>query len=297
MQTRKDLQVLRSPLESPSPLDESLSQKSGGLGVRFKWIKIVLLTYLFIGVALYFLQDYFLFHPTKLSSNYEFKFTPPYEELVAIDKENDTISFVKFMPQIKIKKGIVIYYHGNMKNINHYADFVKPLTKNGYEVWMQDYPSFGKSTGKITEQKLYNQAMQIAKIATDNISNDSLIIYGKSLGTGIASYVASNTKAKMLILETPYFSIPTMFACYAFIYPTNMLSKYKIPTNEYLQKVNYPITIFHGTKDGVIPYRNALKLKSVLKPTDEFITVPDATHIDINSTKIYFDEMDLLLNR
>jgi pimeloyl-ACP methyl ester carboxylesterase len=102
-------------------------------------------------------------------------------------------------------------------------------------------------------------------------------------------------KQKKIILETPYYSIPSMFACYAFIYPTNLLSRYKIPTNEYLQKVQYPITIFHGTKDGVIPYSNAKKLEEFLKPTDKFITIEGADHININNTKLYYQSLDSLL--
>jgi uncharacterized protein len=261
----------------------------------FKAIKYFLYCYIFIGVGLYFLQDFFLFHPTKLASNYAFNFNADFKEETIIDKENDTICLVKFSPTTAIKKGIVIYYHGNMENINHYASFVKPFTNKGYEVWMQDYPSFGKSTGKITEQKLYMQATQVAAIASKEMNSDSIILYGKSLGTGVAAYVASNVHAKKLILETPYYSIPSMFACYAFIYPTNMLSKYTIPTNVYLQKVKYPITIFHGTKDGVIPYSNAKKLQQYLKPADKFITIEGADHININNTKLYFQSLDSLL--
>ncbi len=250
-----------------------------------------------IGLGLYFLQDFFLFHPAKLDSGYTYNFDIPFEEKTIFDVENDTISLVKFLPKDSIRKGIVIYYHGNMKNINHYASFVKPFTKSGYEVWMQDYPTFGKSTGKLTEEKLYQQALYVANTVSKEISSDSIIVYGKSLGTGIAAYVASNINAKKLILETPYYSIPSMFACYAFIYPTNLLSKYKIPTYQYLQKVNYPIAIFHGTKDGVIPYSNAKQLEKFLKPKDKFITVKNADHIDINRNAIYLTEMGSLLNK
>jgi uncharacterized protein len=261
----------------------------------FQILKYVVIVYFVIGITLYFLQELFLFHPTKLPEDYTFKFNTNFKEETIIDVDNDTISLVKFSSNLSIKNGIVIYYHGNMNNINHYANFVKPFTKNGYEVWMQDYPGYGKSTGKISEIKLYMQALQIATIAKKEISSNSIIIYGKSIGTGIAAYVASNVKAKRLILETPYYSIPSMFACYAFIYHTKILSKYKIPTYAYLQKVNYPITIFHGTNDGVIPYNNAKKLETFLKPKDKFITVPNADHININKSKIYFTEIDSLL--
>ena len=169
------------------------------------------------------------------------------------------------------------------------------LLKKGYEVWMEDYPGFGKSTGMITEKKLYDQAMQVKKFADAKFQSDSIIIYGKSLGTGIAANVASRTKAKMLILETPYYSIPSLFSSYAFMYPNEQMSNYKLPTNLFLPDVVYPVIIFHGTSDGVIPYRNAIKLLSVLKHTGKFITIEGAAHNNVNTNPRYFTVIDSLL--
>jgi uncharacterized protein len=259
------------------------------------WVKIIAVLYAGIGIGLFYIQDKFIFHPTKRTSDYRFKFEGKFEEINIAFNETDTMNLIKFLPSDSVRKGIVIYYHGNMNNIEHYAAFTKPFTSKGYEVWMEDYPSFGKSTGVITEKKLYEQAMQVKKMADSKYKSDSIIIYGKSLGTGIAAYVASNTSAKMLVLETPYFSIPALFNCYAPIYPTEAMANFKIPTFEYLQDVKYPITIFHGTSDGVIPYRSSIKLKTFLKPIDTYITVPKADHININKTKIYLKAIDSLL--
>lgn len=261
----------------------------------FRWIKIILLIYASIGIVLFYLQDKFLFHPQKLAPDYQFKFDGKFEEMNIAFNEEDTMNLIKFFPEKIPSKGVVIYYHGNMKNVEHYAAFVKPFTKNGYEVWMEDYPSFGKSTGEITEKKLYDQAFQVKKMADAKFGTDSIIIYGKSLGTGIAANVASRTNNKMLILETPYYSIPSLFSSYAFIYPNQIMSNYKIPTYTFLSEVTAPIIIFHGTKDGVIPLRCAKKLMPVLKNSDKFIIVDGATHQDINGKAIYFSVIDSLL--
>jgi hypothetical protein len=132
-------------------------------------------------------------------------------------------------------------------------------------------------------------------MAASKYKKDSIIIYGKSFGTGIAAYVASVYNCKKLILETPYYSIPNLFSCYAFIYPTSRMANYQIPTNEFLQEVNAPITIFHGTDDGVIPYRCAAKLKSVLKPADQFITIEDGSHHNLNDFPLFHQKLDSLL--
>ena len=261
----------------------------------FDWIKIILLLYASIGIVLFYLQDKILFHPKKLDAGYQFKFKGHFEEINIPFNDTDTMNLIIFLPDKIPVKGIVIYYHGNMKNIEHYATFADPFLKLGYEVWMEDYPGFGKSTGFIMEKKLYEQALQVKKMADVKFHSDSIIIYGKSLGTGIAANVASRTKAKMLILETPYYSIPSLFRSYAFMYPNEMMSSYKIRTHTFLEDVTYPVIIFHGTNDGVIPLRCAKKLEVVLKPTDKFITIEKASHNNLNDTPEYFAAMDSLL--
>jgi hypothetical protein len=263
----------------------------------WNWAKIVIIVYCAIGIGLYTFQDSFLFHPEKLEASHKFNFDQPFKEInIPVNKE-DSINMVSFLPKAGVPaKGLVLYFHGNKQNIERYADFTKTFTEKGYEVWMPDYPGFGKSSGQLTEDKLYKYALLVRKMAGNKFSNDSIIVYGKSLGTGIAAYVASETQNKMLLLETPYFSIPSLFSTYAFIYPTQSMAKYKLPTNNFLEFTQEPVIIFHGDDDDVIPYRNAEKLKKYLKPTDKFYTIPDGTHHNINKNPIYFRVLDSLLN-
>lgn len=261
-----------------------------------RWGVIALLTYVFIGMALYFLQTLFLFHPVSLPSNYAFNFKVPFKEIKIPFEGSDSIDLVKFLPRDTVCKGVVIYFHGNKQNIERYAKFADRFTQNGYEVWMEDYPGYGKSRGSRSEDKLYQQALLIYQLAAKEFTSNRIIIYGKSFGTGIAAYTASTQECKKLILETPYFSIPALFDCYAPIYPTSLLSIYKIPTYQYLQVVKAPISIFHGTADGVIPYRSAIRLKNVLKSKDEFITLEKGTHHNLNEYTLFQEKLDSLLH-
>ena len=262
----------------------------------YRWLKIVIILYSAIGIVLYYLQDKFLFHPEKLSNAYVYHFNVPFKEVSLPFSNSDTLDMIKFFPADSFRRGVVVYFHGNRENIERYAKFAANFTKHGYEVWMEDYPGFGKSTGERTEKKMYEQGLQVQKMAAAKYGKDSIIIYGKSLGTGIAAYVASETNNQRLILETPYYSIPSLFSCYAPIYPTSKMATYKIPLNEFLADVKYPVTIFHGTDDGVIPYRNAARLKTVLKPTDEFVTIEKGTHHNLNDFKLFKQKLDSLLD-
>ncbi len=261
-----------------------------------RWIKVIILVYCVLGIAFYYIQEKFLFHPEPLDRSYTYHFDVPFEEVTIPFSKEDTLSMVKFFPKDSVPKGVVLYFHGNRQNINRYAPFAAAFTKNGYEVWMEDYPGFGKSIGKRTEENLYSQALQLYKMAQARYHDDSIVLYGKSLGTGIAAYTASYSKAKRLVLETPYYSIPELFACYAPIYPMSAMSTYKIPLCHYIDGLNMPVTIFHGTGDKVIPYRCASKLKPLLKPSDEFITIEGGNHNNLAGYPLYTKKVDSLLS-
>ena len=263
----------------------------------FRWLKVIIILYSAIGIALYYLQEKFLFHPEKLSAAYVYHFDVPFEEINIPFNATDTVNMVKFFPKDSVPKGVVLYFHGNKENIERYSRFAANFTAKGYEVWMEDYPGFGKSVGERSEKKLFEEALQVQKMARSKFNSDQIILYGKSFGTGIAAYVASMTNCKRLILESPYYSIPALYDCYAPIYPTTAMANYKIPTNEFLQEVKYPVTIFHGTDDGVIPYTCAARLKKILKPADEFITVEKGNHHNLNDFKLFHVKLDSLLLR
>lgn len=262
----------------------------------FRWLKVIIIVYCIIGIALYYLQEKFLFHPVALDKNYSYQFNMPFKEITLDLDANTQYNMVVFLPKNdSVVKGAVLYFHGNKENINRYAKFANNFTKNGYEVWMVDYPTFGKTNGKLTEENLYSQALEVYKMANAKFGKDSIIIYGKSLGTGIATQLASIRNCKRIILETPYYSMTSLAQRYCFIYPVKPMLKYKLPSNAYIKKITDPISIFQGTNDGVVPYSNAYKLNNLLKKNDEFITIEKGTHNNLNDFTLYHTKLDSLL--
>ena len=81
------------------------------------------------------------------------------------------------------------------------------------------------------------------------------------------------------------------------MYPTRMMSKYKLPTYEFLQDVQAPVTIFHGTGDWVVPYRSGVKLKRFLKPGDQFVKIENGSHNNLGESPVYKRALDSLLAR
>lgn len=263
----------------------------------WKWFKLILLTYVLGGTALYFSQDYILFHPVSLNRDHNYDFTEKHKDINIPITANSNLNIVQFFSTDSVTNGVVLFFHGNKKNISWYAKYPPYFTRGGYEVWIIDYPGFGKSTGKFTEQILYDWADLMYKFARSKFNADSIIIYGKSMGTGIAAHLASVQPCKKLILETPYYDFPSVLKQYFPFYPVDWMLHYKIPTHRYLQNVAPPITIFHGTDDDVIRYKNAERLKKFLKPGDEFITIKDGEHNDLLTFKETVEKLDSLLRK
>lgn len=264
-----------------------------------KWISYTLSAlitiYLVGGLALYFFQEKILFQPTTLNLNDAFKFSIPHKEYQLRYNQNTQISLVEFKPT-STAKGLVIYFHGNRDNIKRYAKHATNFTQYQYEVWMMDYPGFGKSTGVLTEELLYKEANFIYQRALKRFSPENIVIYGKSMGTGIASQLAAHQPCKYLILETPYYSITSLAQNYVPFYPVQFLLKFQIPTYQYLKQTSAPVFIFHGTADKVIPYQNATLLKNVLKENDEFITIPKGKHWGIPNSSLYQEKLAMLFS-
>lgn len=259
-----------------------------------RWLLIILTVYVIVGIALYFLQEKFLFHPGKLPGDYAYNFSVPFKEInLPVNKEK-SLNIIQFKTRDSLCKRVVLYFHGNRKNIARYAPYAANFTKHNYEVWMIDYPGFGKTTGRRTEEAMYEDAAILYQMARARFAKDSIIIYGKSIGTGVATQLASVKDCKKLILETPYYSIDALAGHYAFIYPVSWMLRYHFPSHEYLKKVEAPVTIFHGTDDEVIPYAQSEKLGNE-NPEVRLVTIEGGRHNNLNDSPVFQRELDKLL--
>jgi pimeloyl-ACP methyl ester carboxylesterase len=261
----------------------------------FKWVRWLLLIYVVIGVALYFFQEKLLFHPVALPFEHKYNIQVPFKEINLPINNDRMLGIVQFTVDSAKPKGVVLYFHGNMVNIERYAPFAKNFTSHQYEVWMLDYPGFGKSTGERTEKTMTSDAIELYKMALARFSADSIIIYGKSMGTGPATFLASRRDCKRLLLESPYYSIDDLMGHYAFMYPTSLISKFHFPSFEYLPEVDAPITMFHGKDDDVIPYSQAKRLLIVAPKGAELVTLEDGGHNNLNDYPLFHQKLDSLL--
>lgn len=255
--------------------------------IFFRGLKIFLLLYCLIGIGIYYLQDKIFFHPLSVPESRAYHFEQPFRELNIPYNRSANINIVQFYDSTAVNRGVILYFHGNKNNIEWYAHKAAFLTGEGYEVWMIDYPGYGKSSGDFSETALYEWSDQLYKLARARFAADSIVIYGQSLGSGIAAWLAAHHSNRALIMEAAYYSFPSLLSNYLPIFPAQKMIHFKIPTWQYLQQVEAPVLILHGSSDWTIPLRNAEKLKPFLKKTDTFRVIPGAGHNDIPSTAEY----------
>ncbi len=141
---------------------------------------------------------------------------------------------------------------------------------------------------------MHEDAAILYQMARARFGKDSIIIYGKSIGTGVATQLASLKDCKKLILETPYYSIDALARHYAFIYPVSWMLRYHFPNYEYLKKVEAPVTTIHGKKDEVIPYAQSQKLVNE-NPAIKLVTIEGGKHNNLNDSPLFQEQLDALL--
>lgn len=194
-------------------------------------------------------------------------------------------------------KGVIFYLHGNAGCLRSWGEVAKTYTDMNYDVFMLDYPGYGKSEGTIDGQTELFQDIQTAyDTLKSNYSEDRIIVLGYSVGTGLAAKVASTNHPRLLILQAPYYSLTDMMRNTYPIIPTFIL-KYKFETNEYLKLSKMPVVLFHGDQDEVIHYNSSLKLQKEFKKQDTLITLHGQGHNGMTENPEYKLELQKILNR
>jgi pimeloyl-ACP methyl ester carboxylesterase len=251
--------------------------------------------YLLIVSYFYFNQEEMIFLPAKLSIDYKFDFKQDFEELNIPSFDNKNLNGLLF--KAENSKGLIFYLHGNAGALDTWGDIAENYTNLGYDVFILDYRSYGKSEGTIeNEEQFYKDISFAYKKLLARYDENKVVIIGYSIGTGPATYLASKNKPKMLILQAPYYNLTELSDSRVPFMP-DFLKKYKFETNVFITKLKSPVFIFHGNKDHVISYSNSVKLSKLLKPNDHFYTLKDQDHSGVNDNQEFLKELKIILEK
>lgn len=246
---------------------------------RLKRIGIVLVVlYVLLTVSAYYFQEYLIFFPQKMPLNHTYDFCQNFEEFNLTTKDGAQLNAVHIKNDSA--KGVVLYFHGNSGNISHLNHVANLLDRKGYDAILVDYRTYGKSSGELSEQAMKEDAQMFYNYTLTKYDEDELVLYGRSFGTGIASGLAAENQPQKLVLESPFYSAVSLGKHRFPILPVGWLSQFRFPSNEYLQEVDCPVYVFHGTEDRVIPYEFAEQLYAEIPDTIEkhFYRIEGAGH-------------------
>ncbi|MEM1136877.1 MAG: alpha/beta fold hydrolase [Bacteroidota bacterium] len=250
--------------------------------------------YFLLCVIYYLIQEKIIFLPEKLPADYQFNISLSFEE-VFLDTEKDvTIHGLHFKKSNS--KGVILYFHGNAGSLERWGDVAHYFDKYPYDFFIYDYRTYGKSNGKRSEEAMYYDAEHCLKYLLSTFSENQLILYGRSLGSGIAAKMATLYDVNKVILETPYYNLYDVARHYAPFIPYKLLMRYSFRSDLWLPKIKCPVYIFHGTKDKIIPHSSALKLAEKLNGQGKFVSIPKGRHNNLAEFELFNRELNLILS-
>jgi uncharacterized protein len=182
----------------------------------------------------------------------------------------------------KAGKPTLLYFHGNAGGLANRAPRIQRFMDEGWGVYMLAYRSYAGSTGSPSETaNVADARLAYGALVHEGVDPASIVLYGESLGTGVAVRLATERPAAGLILDAPYTSIVEIAAHgYPFL-PVRLLLKDRYENSKYIAQVRMPLLILHGERDRVIPVAMGRALMAQANEPKRLATFPNAGHSDI----------------
>lgn len=243
--------------------------------VKFATVAVVI--YAVIVVLAYFGQRRLLYFPDTQA--YDPKLTQASEMAVVDLIAEDGTRVIAWYQAAEPGKPTILLFHGNAGNVAHRDFKARLFLDQGYGVMLAGYRGYGGGEGSPTEAGLIADGRAALDYLTgEGVDGDNLVLYGESLGTGIAVRLAAERDLSALILEAPYSSIADVAAsAYPFL-PVQLMIKDRFDSVDHIGRVRAPILAFHGGADQVIPNQLGARLLEAANEPKRFVIIPGAGH-------------------
>jgi pimeloyl-ACP methyl ester carboxylesterase len=247
---------------------------------------------LFIGCT----QESLIFYPETLPPEYKYSFSVPFEE-VNVPVEAATLNALLF--KARNSRGVILYLHGNAGSLRSWGDVAGEFTSRGYDILIPDYRGFGKSTGNIANEKqLLDDGLAVYRMLAKTRPEDQIIVYGRSIGTGVATVIARSEKPRMLILESPFLSMIDLASYHYPFLPRPIISmflRYPLRNDRWIGEVACPVYLFHGAKDDIIPFDHSVRLEKLIRAPHRLTRIEGGGHNDLGNFGAFDRELDQIL--
>lgn len=238
-------------------------------------LALITIAYLLLLLSLFLFQRNLLYYPV------------PYQHGINRDEisfGNNGINLHGWILNPGQSKAL-IYFGGNAEAIENNIGNFETTFKN-YSVYLIHYRGYGKSEGKPTEDGLFSDAIAIYDSIVSQYQSISLM--GRSLGSGVAVYLASKRQTEKLILLTPYDSIAEVAQFHYPFVPARLVARDRFESFRYAPKITAPVLMVSAELDRVVPVERALKLREFLTNTQvTYKMIKSAAHNDVTEYSEY----------
>lgn len=175
----------------------------------------------------------------------------------------------------------LLYFHGNGGSFAERAERIRKYTAEGYGMVMMTWRGFGGRSGWPSERANVADAMAVYRaLRASGVAARDIVLYGESLGTGVAVQVAATSEVGGLVLDAPYTSIVSLAERFYPFLPVRLVMTDRYETEKYLSKVTAPVLVIHGEADEIIPVAMGQKVAAGVAGPVALKTFPGAGHSD-----------------
>jgi pimeloyl-ACP methyl ester carboxylesterase len=243
---------------------------------------------------LYLGQERMIFPASTLPADYRFRFDRPFDE-IQIPVAGATLNALHFRQPDP--RGLVFFLHGNGGDLSSWATDLDFYRKVNFDLFMFDYRGYGKSTGRIESEAQLHADVRAAWDRIAPLYRDKpIVVYGRSLGTGLGAYLARDVSPALLIMVTPFVSLAAT-AKRAYPLAPGWLLKYPLRTDAIIGELKTPVVLVHGTNDELLPLADREALHKLVRAPVELLVIDGARHNDIHSFPAYLDGLAARLDR
>lgn len=247
-----------------------------------KWLLIFgLICYGGVVTLLYVTQRSLQYFPENVRTSPATAGLPRAEE-VMLDTPDGERVIVWHVPP-KDGKPVHLYFHGNGGALRHRLERFQALTADGSGLVALSYRGYGGSTGQPTEDGLITDANTAYDYAAARYPADRIVMWGESLGTGVATALAAERPISRLILQSPFTSTADIAASRYWYVPVRLLMKDQFHSDERIPKVTAPVLVMHGAIDRVVPITLGERLYNLIRAPKKFVRFPGAGHLDLSA--------------
>jgi len=179
-------------------------------------------------------------------------------------------------------KPVILYFHGNGGSLRGRADRFRALTADGTGLVALSYRGYGGSSGRPTEAGLINDAVAAYAFARARYPAERIVLWGESLGTGVAVALAIEKPVAHVILDAPYSSTVDVAADLYWFLPVRLLMKDQFRSDLRIKNVQAPVLILHGDGDDIIPMRYGERLLAMVPGEKRMVRFAGGYHGDLD---------------